>query len=126
MSRAGKTMTNNKRTSQQIPVPKAQAFPCSPLASSKPTEASAAERHLFCRLHSEDVQPAAVAYNKAPWARLNLRSDPNTDAFRSAEAELARALEGLEVAIPIRMRSGLDLVPDALRQFQSCDRSRFE
>ena len=112
---------------QETKAPPMEATPSpTPVPSSDPAGASAAERYLFCRLHSEDVQAASVAYNKAHWALLNLRSDPNTDEFRSAEAKLARAVEGLEAAIPIRMRGGLDLVPDAMRQFQSCDRSSFE
>ena len=112
---------------QERASPPIEAAPSpTPDSPSDPAGASAAERYLFCRLHSEDVQAAAVAYNKAHWALLNLRSNPNTDEFRSAEADLARALEGLEAAIPIRMRGGLDLIPDAMRQFQSCDRSSFE
>lgn len=100
-----------------------------PAAATIPREAagpSGAERYLYCRLHSEDIEAAAAAYNRAYWTLLNERGNPESAAYRQAEAEHARALAALEEAIPIRMRGGRDLVPDAMRQFQSCERSSFE
>ena len=105
----------------QSPDPPAERSAPSPAAG--PT---AAERYLYCRLHSEEIEAAAATYNRAHWMLLNERSNPESAAYRQAEAEHARALAALEKAIPPPLRAGRNLIPDAMRQFQSCERSSFE
>ena len=111
----------------------APAAPATPPAAEttappQPAEAtaSAEERYLHCRLHSEAITAAAAAYNRTRWALLNSPQDPASPERQQAEADLNRALDDLGQAIPPRMRAGQDLVPDAMRQFLGCDRSRFE
>jgi len=108
------------------PLPQSPAPLAAPSAPSPATAPTAAERYLYCRIHSEAIEAAAAAYNRADLTLLNERSDPESAAYRQAEAEHGRALAALEEAIPIPMRAGRDLVPDAMRQFQSCERSSFE
>lgn len=121
--------------SLDLEAPAAQGAPAPGEAAQAPSAApgaaeglsvSAEERYLHCRLHSEEIAAAAAAYNQARWALLNSGGEAGSPERQQAEAELDRALQELGRAIPERLRAGRDLVPDALRQYQSCERSNFE
>lgn len=110
--------------------PATAAAPSGETATSAPAAGepgvSAEERYLHCRMHSEAIAAAAATYNRARWTLLNSTDEPGSPQRQQAQAALDRALEELGRAIPERLRAGQDLVPDALRQFQSCERSNFE
>jgi hypothetical protein len=91
-----------------------------------PLPASAEERYLFCRLNSEAITAAITAYDQARWALLNSVAVPGSPERSEAEAALNKATEALGEAIPVRMRAGRELLPDAVRQFSDCERSRFQ
>ncbi|MFM7268435.1 MAG: hypothetical protein ACKOZT_07595 [Cyanobium sp.] len=90
-----------------------------------PLPASAEERYLFCRLNSEAINAAITTYHQARFALLNSGAAPGSPERSQAEEALQEATEALEEAIPPRMRAGQALLPDAVQQFSSCERSRF-
>lgn len=112
------------RSSPSAPAPPSssaiQPTPGAPPVASEPT---AQERYLFCQLHREEIAAASRQYNQAVEAFGRVQSsDSGSEEYRKAASRLTEALQNLQGAIPLRFRQGRNLMPDVLREFQSCQR----
>ena len=91
-----------------------------PVAMVPPVPAPVQERYVYCRTHSEAIKAAADRYNRSLMAFGSSQGEPRSEAYARAQQELAEALQALAEAIPEKFRVGRNLLPDALREFQSC------
>lgn len=90
-------------------------------------QASAEQRYLHCRLHSEEIAKAYHAYTLATSLRAQADSaypddDPRYQAARQAHQQAVAAVERL---IPPAMRGSEPLFPDALNRFRRCQLESF-
>lgn len=105
-----------------------QALP--PAAAPVPAPAppaSAEERYLFCRFHSEAIAAVYDAYTRASgrWAAADSAYANDDPRYLEARQDHAEAVAAAERLIPPAMRGGLPLLPDALTQLRRCDRQSF-
>lgn len=93
----------------------------------QPAPPTPAERYLHCRRVQQQVidneRRRLVVQPRLILAAS--RSSPNEETYRQAQRDYDDVMATFERLIPPPMRGELPMIPDAVKQFQACDRDTF-
>lgn len=92
-------------------------------AAQQASWATASERLTHCRLYQQQIGAAERARLQAMAPIISSSREFGADSrqAQSAQAVYQRQVEALEQLIPMRMRHGQPLIPDAVQTFVRCD-----
>lgn len=88
--------------------------------------ASPEERYRHCQIHQEQVIEAYRAYNTALSRWMAASRDGSPEQQAETKSDLDARLADFDRLIPVAMRAGQPLWPNAVDQFRRCDSATFQ